>query len=314
MEKEGAYLVERPENMAAWDVHGVNPSRALHSHLQLKIVTTYAPTSMKNARQHIFDIIEMPDRHQDHAKRCSASVVMALAYGKNPKSYEDPDMQAVNRCLTRLGNTLRPGVWKVGAYPILRYVPGYPKELKDGHAEELELFKSQLNEVRMKAERGEEIPDSFGKYLLEKQKELELTDGETAYLAGSMFSAGSDTTASVISIGVLAAACNPDAQAKVQQELGSIIGRERAPTLADPDVLPQTMAFVLETFRWRPVSAGGFAHKVSKDIIRGNYPIPKGREPEYFPDPEKFNPQRWIDEKGKIKEDLKAYTFGFGRR
>ena len=26
-------------------------------------------------------------------------------------------------------------------------------------------------------------------------------------------------------------------------------------------------AFVLETFRWRPVTAGGFAHKVTKDII-----------------------------------------------
>ncbi|KAF8956228.1 cytochrome P450 [Flammula alnicola] len=338
MEKEGAYLVDRPQNIAAGETLSggmrmlLTPAgdrfkkmrRALHAHLQPKVVTTYAPTLMMNARQHIFDIIESPDKHQDHAKRYSASVVMALAYGKNPKSYEDPDVQAVIRCLTLLGNTLRPGVWKVDAYPILRYVPGYLKELKDGHAEELELFKSQLNEVRMKAVR-EEIPDSFGKYLLEKQKELELTDGETAYLAGSMFGAGSDTTASAISIGVLAAACYPEAQAKVQQELDSIIGRERAPTLADQDVLPQTMAFVLETFRWRPVSAGGFAHKATKDIIWENYLIPKGaavvgnvwavgRDPEYFPDPEKFNPQRWIDENGKIREELRAYTFGFGRR
>jgi hypothetical protein len=30
-----------------------------------------------------------------------------------------------------------------------------------------------------------------------------------------------------------------------------------APTFADQENLPQTMAFVLETFRWRPVSAGG---------------------------------------------------------
>ncbi|KAF8960535.1 hypothetical protein BDZ97DRAFT_1833337 [Flammula alnicola] len=111
---------------------------------------------------------------------------MALAYGKNPNSYEDPDVQAVNCCLTQLGDALRPGVWRVDAYPILRYMPGYLKELKDGHAEELELFKSQLTEVRMKVERGEEVPDSFGKYFLEKQKELELTDGGAAYLAGSM--------------------------------------------------------------------------------------------------------------------------------
>ena len=128
---------------------------------------------------------------------------------------------------------------------IFRYIPGYLQELKDGHAEELDLFKRQLSEVRLKTvryyhfllieyhglfaiqEHGEQMPDSFGKYLLEKQKELELSDNETAYLAGSMFGAGSDTTASAISIAVLAAACYPKAQAKVQEELDAIVGRER---------------------------------------------------------------------------------------
>lgn len=33
----------------------------------------------------------------------------------------------------------------------------------------------------------------FATYLLEHQKELELSDDEVAYLAGSMFGAGSDT-------------------------------------------------------------------------------------------------------------------------
>jgi hypothetical protein len=95
---------------------------------------------------------------------------MALAYGKNPKSYDDPEVVAVNRCLTRLGNTLRPGVWKVEAYPFLRcvrllpmrvgklnmnrYVPGYLKELQDGHAEELNLIKTQLLELKKKAVRS----------------------------------------------------------------------------------------------------------------------------------------------------------------
>jgi len=45
---------------------------------------------------------------------------MALAYGKNSKEYDDPAIQAVNRCLTRLGNNLRPGLWKVDTYPFLK--------------------------------------------------------------------------------------------------------------------------------------------------------------------------------------------------
>ncbi|KIJ99162.1 hypothetical protein K443DRAFT_680159 [Laccaria amethystina LaAM-08-1] len=339
MEREGAALVDRPLSISAGETLSggmrvlLTPAgerfkkmrRALHAHLQPKVVSSYGPVLMYNARQHIFDIIDMPDRHQDHAKRYSASVVMNLAYGKNPKSYDDPDVIAVNRCLTRLGVTLCPGTWKVDIYPFLRYIPGYLKELEDGHAEELALFKRQLSEVKSSMARGEEIPQSFGKYLLERQAELELSDDETAYLAGSMFGAGSDTTASAISVGVLAAACYPEAQAKVQEELDAVIGRERPPTFADADMLPQTNAFVLESFRWRPVSAGGFAHKATKDIIWNGYLIPKGatvmgniwavgRDPEVFSDPEKFNPQRWINEEGKVREELKAYTFGFGRR
>lgn len=39
-----------------------------------------------------------------------------------------------------------------------------------------------------------------------------------------------------------------------------------------------------------------------------------GRDPSVYPDPEVFNPQRWIDADGEIKENPKLFTFGFGRR
>ncbi len=93
---------------------------------------------MKTARQNMLDIIQDPERHQDHAKRrvafsfllvisrtdiCyryAAAVVMALAYGKVPPSYEDPEVQSVNRCLTRLGLTMRAGAWRVDIFPLLK--------------------------------------------------------------------------------------------------------------------------------------------------------------------------------------------------
>ncbi len=70
-----------------------------------------------------------------------------------------------------------------------------------------------------------------------------MDDNEVAYLAGALFGAGSDTvgisslptisvltrlqTASAISITVMAAALHPEAQAKVQEELDSVIGSDR---------------------------------------------------------------------------------------
>lgn len=85
------------------------------------------------------------------------------------------------------------------------------------------------------------------------------------------------------------------------------------------------MAFVQESFRWRPVTAGGSPHKSTKDIIWKNYLIPKGstlignvwsvgRDPAYFPDGESFRPERWLTPERKLRDDLKSYPFGFGRR
>jgi len=65
--------------------------------------------------------------------------------------------------------------------------------------------------------------------------------------------------------------------------------------------------------------------KQRKTFFWNNYVIPKGatvmgnvwsvgRDPDYFPDPERFDPQRWLTKEGKIKEEMKSYAFGFGRR
>lgn len=53
----------------------------------------------------------------------AASVVMLLAYGVFPNGPNDPDIEAVNDCLYRLGITMRPGAWLVDYWPFLQYDP-----------------------------------------------------------------------------------------------------------------------------------------------------------------------------------------------
>lgn len=68
----------------------------------------------------------------------------------------------------------------------------------------------------------------------------------------------------------MAAATHPKEQALLHEELDRIVGRGRdgrPPTYEDKDRLIRCMAFVTESFRWRPVTSGGFPHKAVKDVV-----------------------------------------------
>lgn len=85
----------------------------------------------------------------------------------------------------------------------------------------------------------------------------------------------------------MAAACYPETQARVQAQLDEVVGSDRgthfadtpcrtraitylvhvAPTFEDEEMLPEVTAFVLEVYRWRPVSAGGQLHECASGVI-----------------------------------------------
>ncbi|KAF8139802.1 cytochrome P450 [Boletus edulis] len=338
MEKEGVSIADRPRLIAAAETlsggmrivtSGIGPQlrrarRALHTMMQPKMAETYEPLQFRHAKDVLLDILDDPERHQMHARRYAASVVMGMTYGKvTPTSYSDPEVIAVNRCLKRVGHAMLPGAYLVDTYPILQYVPGYLTQLKKWHEEELELFEGQLNTVRKQMAEGTARP-CFAKFLIENHQEYQIPEKEMAYLAGAMFGAGAETTASAITIMIMAAALHREAQSKAQEELDRVVGRERLPSFADQQMLPQVAAFTLESMRWRPVNVG-VPHRVTKDIIWRNYVIPEGttvvgnhwaiaNDPDVFPNPEKFDPQRWLTADGTLRDDLQFCTFGFGRR
>ncbi|KAG1812011.1 cytochrome P450 [Suillus variegatus] len=339
MEKEGANVADRPRSIAAQEtltdgfgllLEGTGERlrrlhRVLHAGLQPKVAATYEPIQTRHAKNFVLDILNDPKNHQGHAMRYSASVVMSFTYGKiTPTSYADPEVVAVNMTLARFSQAIQPGAYLVETYPILCFVPGYLSQLKAWHKEEHALYKRQLDAVRRQMREGTTRP-SFARFIVEHQKEYQLEDKDLAYIAGTMFAAGSETTAFAITIIMMAATTHTDAQARVQEELDDVVGRTRLPTFSDQEMLPQVTAFILESLRWRPVSIGGFAHRATKDMIWNNYLIPAGatvignhwaiaNDPEVFPEPHKFNPQRWIDDTGRVRSDLRFFTFGFGRR
>ncbi|KAH7904580.1 cytochrome P450 [Hygrophoropsis aurantiaca] len=339
MEKEGSSLVDRPRSVAAGEIlsdgkrillEGAGDRfrrlrRAVHTHLQPKAAETYQQIQMENARNTIFDILNDPKHHQAHAQRYAASVILRVTYGKTtPTTNTDPEVLRIRKVLENFQSVMRPGAYLVDRVPILKHLPGYGQNLLAWHHEELQLFRSQLNNVKGNVA-SEKADPSFAKTLLEHTGEHQLSGDEMAYLAGTLFAAGADTTSVGITNAILAAASHPEAQARVQEELDMVVGLDRAPLFEDQESLPQLQAFVHEALRWRPITPIGFPHRATKDIIWRGQRIPAGatvygvhwaiaRDPVAFPDPEKFDPQRWLDNDGNLRTDMRFFTFGFGRR
>lgn len=75
--------------------------------------------------------------------------------------------------------------------------------------------------------------------------------------AANMYSAGSDTTASVLETFVLGMLANPEAQKRAQAEIDSVVGHGNLPDFVDQPALPYVSAIVKETLRWKNVTPIG---------------------------------------------------------
>lgn len=58
--------------------------------------------------------------------------------------------------------------------------------------------------------------------------------------------------------------------------LPRVVGSNRLPAFSDFQELTYMRAIVKETMRWRPVSSGGFAHKLTEDLEYKGWVLPKG--------------------------------------
>jgi len=144
-------------------------------------------------------------------------------------------------------------------------------------------------------------------------------------VAGVAYSAAADTSVSALASFFLAMAIHPDIQKKAQNEIDTIIGPHRLPGFEDRPSLPFVEALYREVMRWKPALPLGIAHATTADDVYNGYFIPKGatvisniwamtRDESIYPEPNRFNPDRFFTAEGKLNDDDTVLTFGFGRR
>ncbi len=139
----------------------------------------------------------------------------------------------------------------------------------------------------------------------------------------TLFLAGHETTALVLSWTWLLLSEHRAVDAKLGEELRDVLG-DRAPSLADLPRLPYTSAVIQEAMRLYP-PAWSLGREAREDVVVGGYLIPKGaqvwmcpwsiqRDPRFFSEPNTFAPERWRNDSIKSLHKYAYFPFGGGPR
>ncbi|EXJ96299.1 hypothetical protein A1O1_01425 [Capronia coronata CBS 617.96] len=311
--------------------------RKLQHHVtQVKAATSYQPLQMKESARLVHDLVLEPKRYKTLFQRYASALILRLTYGTKIETGEEDIVRLVYENQVNFERVATPGRYLVDLLPILMWLPSplapFKREALAHRTREVSLFRGLVESVEKDMASGKAGP-SFTRMWLENKQKFGLSDLQGIYVLGGLYSAAASTTASLAMSWVLMMVLNPEWLARLQQELDQVVGPDRLPVFDDLPQLPLVRAVVKEVARLRPVTAGGIPHKTTEDDVYNGYFIPKGslihpnlwaihRDPELYPEPESFSPDRWLSPKyPTYREPLTHYpnmnnysVFGFGRR
>lgn len=139
----------------------------------------------------------------------------------------------------------------------------------------------------------------------------------------TLFLAGHETTANLMTWTWYLLSQHPDVEARLHEELDAVLAG-RQPTIEDVPSLRYTEMVVAESMRLYP-PAWAIGRLALKEHEVGGYTIPAKalvllspyvthRDERYFPDPTRFDPQRWTQEAKESRPQFAYFPFGGGTR
>jgi cytochrome P450 len=198
-----------------------------------------------------------------------------------------------------------------------------PKELRARRARK-ELDTLIYGMIRERRATGEDNGDLLSMLLLARDEDGGMmSEVQARDEAVTMFLAGHETTANLLSWTFHLLSQHPEIEAKLHAEVDAVLGK-RAATLDDLKKLPYTDMIIKEALRMYP-PAWIISRESTTDVEIGGRTYPKGivfgvtiyemhHNPTYFPNPDTFDPERFTPE-NEAKLPKYAYIpFGDGPR
>ncbi|XP_064149560.1 cytochrome P450 2A13-like [Loxodonta africana] len=262
--------------------------------------------------------------------RAVSNVISSIVFG-NRFAYEDKEFLSLLRMI--LGSfqftATATGQLYDMFYSVMKHLPGPQQQaFKELHGlEDFITKKVEQNQRTLDPNSPRDFIDSFLIRMQEEKKnpntEFHMKNLVMTTLA--LFFAGTETISTTLRWGFLLLMKHPDVQAKVREEIDQVIGKSRQPKFEDRAKMPYTEAVIHEIQRFTDMIPMGLPRRVTKDTKFRDFFIPKGtevfpmlgsvlRDTKFFSNPQDFNPQHFLDEKGQFKKNDAFVPFSIGKR
>ncbi|GJF00667.1 cytochrome P450 [Phanerochaete sordida] len=317
-----------------WRAH----RRLFHQYFRSTAVQAYHTSSKRAIHQLLYALRDSPARFWEHVRLMAGSNILRIMYAVDVQADNDPNLALVKKAIQVVQKVGAPGTYTVDSFPILQNIPEwfpgaqFKRQAAQWRPFVEEMYIRPFRDVKEALDSGEPKPCVLSDMLTNIAQDQEGRDRamlETVAIntTGTAYAAASDTTTCALLTIILAMLLYPDVQRAAQKELSDTLGRGRLPDMKDQASLPFITAILKESLRWRPPLPLGVAHKSTADDEYEGYFIPAGsvvignawamlHDDERYPDPDTFDPRRFLDGDGKLRKDVPdpVQAFGYGRR
>ncbi|CAH2103940.1 unnamed protein product [Euphydryas editha] len=216
------------------------------------------------------------------------------------------------------------GGW-LNQWPWLRFIApnwtGY-NVIQKMNKELSHIIEESINKHKNKLVKGSDFIYTFLDEIYNQKQTY--TEDQLKGICLDFLIASTQTTGNSFGFMILALVRYPDMQEKVYQEITTIFGEDN-PDWSDLGRLVYTNAFLAESQRYHTIALFSGARRTLTDVVVDGYTIPSGTtvlvslgdlhsDPKHWDEPNKFNPERFIDENGKFRMAPHFHPFGLGRR
>ncbi|XP_013112033.2 cytochrome P450 6a9 isoform X1 [Stomoxys calcitrans] len=263
--------------------------------------------------------------------RFTTDIIGRCAFGVECNSLKDPNAEF--RIMGRRSMIeRRHGKWVNG---FIQGFPSLARKLNIAMVKDefTEFFIRIVRETVAYREQNNIKANDFLSILMElrdgegKENKISMTLEEMAAQSFVFFLGGFETSSSTMGFSLYELAVHSDIQQKLREEINEVFDGEGKTTYEAIHDLPYLGKVISETLRKYPILPHLNRQALVDYVVPGHpkYVIKKGmpvvipafamhRDPEIYPEPEKFDPERFDEDKVKQRETVEFLAFGDGPR